>query len=94
MSKQCQVLFFFFNYCVQVICGNEFTIGVPHSASVFCNSCTKSSIVSIAVWFSCISHCLTAMKPHLSILHLHSLLCVKDLHTNCYVLLVHIVFTD
>lgn len=44
--------------------------------------------------FSCIFHCLTVMQPHLSTLHLHSLLCVKDPYLNCYVFLGHIVFTD
>lgn len=44
--------------------------------------------------FSCIFHCLTVMQPHLSTLHLHSLLCVKDPYLNCNVFLGHIVFTD
>lgn len=94
MSKQCQV---FLNYCVQVIYGNEFTTGVPHSAivSCYCCSCTKSrpftAIVSIEVLFSCTSHCLTVMQPHLSTLHLHSLLCAKRPYFNCYVLLEFIL---
>lgn len=89
-----------FKLRVQVIYGNEFTIGVPHyaSATYYCSSSTNSrtfiSIVSTQVLFSCIFHCLSVMQPHLSTLHMHSLLCVKDPHLNCYVFLGHIVFTD
>lgn len=84
----------------RVIYGNECTIGVPHcaSASYYCSSCTNSrpstSIVTIQVLFSCTFPRLTVMQPHLSTLHLHSLLCVKEPYLNCYVFLGHMVFTD
>lgn len=87
-----------FKLRVQVIYGNEFTIGAAHcaSASHCCstNSRPSTSMVSTQVLFSCIFHCPTVMQPHLSTLHLHPLLCVKEAYLNCYVFRGHIVFTD